>query len=226
MNPEDKKHLLELQPFHRKQYENIALTSLLAYCAYWLQEWKIAGSKENLTVAAFKMFPTKFSMVDWPEYPDKERVNRTILQMRPKYRNLATSVADKGVYLNSNGLREATALIARLGRLSSAKHEEREITPDDLRAERGGRPRSIHSEDQIARLKKSHLYQLYAAGDFDETEAIDLNGMLGVYDHTPSVEKRVQLKLLIDAAADLNDKEVMGFLSQVEKHFSSYLNRE
>ena len=226
MNPEDRKHLMDLQPFHRKQYENLALTSLLAYCAYCLQEWKLPGSKENLTVAAFKMFPTKFSMVDWPEYPDKERVNRTLLQMRPKYRNLATSVTDKGVYLNSNGLREATALAARLGGLSSAKHEGGEISPEDLRAERGGRPRSIHSEDLIARLKKSRLYQLYASGKFTETEAIHLIGMLGAYDHTPSKEKRGLLKQLIDSAVDLNDKGTIEFLSQVEKRFSNYLHKE
>lgn len=226
MNPEDKKRLVELQPFHRKQYESIALTSLLAYCAYYLQEMKIPGSKENLTVAAFKMFPIKFSMVGWPEYPDKERVNRTVLQMRPKYRNLATSVTDEGVYLNSNGLREASALAVKLGGPSAEKRGGGDITPDDLRAERGGRARTIHSEDQIARLKKSHLYQLYAAGKLDEAEVIDLIGMLGVYDHTPSVEKRAQLKLMIDSAADLTDKEIIAFLSQVKKRFSSYMNRE
>lgn len=226
MNPEDKKRILDLKPFPRKQYEIIAMTSLLAYCAYCLQEWKIAGSKENLTVAAFKMFPIKFAMVDWPEYPDKERVNRTILQMRPKYKNLATSVTNEGVYLNANGLREATALAARLGGSTFPKREGGEITPDDLRAERGGRPRTIHSEDQIARLKKTQLYQLYATGKFDEAEAIDLVGMLGVYDHTPSAVKRTQLKRMIDAAVDLKDKEVMEFLSQVKKRFLNYLNRE
>jgi len=226
MNPEDKKRLLDLKPFHVAQYKNFALTSLLAYCAYCLQEWKLAGSKENLTVVAFRMFPTKFSMIDWPEYPDKERVNRTLLQMRPKYRNLATSVTDKGVYLNSNGLREATALAAKLGGPSSSRHDEKEISAEDTRAERGGRPRSIHSEDLITNLKKSRLFQLYAAGKFIETEAIHLIGMLGVYDHTPSVEKKAQLKLRIDAATDLNDKEIIEFLYQVKKRFWNYLNRE
>src|SRR3989304_2532199 len=107
--------LLKLRAFSTSRYERYALTSLTAYCVYWLQKWKITTSLENVAVASHRMFPVKFAMVGWPQPPDITRTNRSVLQMRPKYRNLATSSVGKGVFLNQRGLEEAEALIARIG---------------------------------------------------------------------------------------------------------------
>lgn len=115
MSIRDKGDLLKLRPFPTSRYERYALTSLTAYCVYWLQKWRVTTSLENVAVASHRMFPVKFAMVGWPQLPDITRTNRSVLQMRPKWRNLATSSAGKGVFLNQRGLKEAEALIARIG---------------------------------------------------------------------------------------------------------------
>ena len=107
----EKSELLKIRPFQKSKYDQFPLTSMIAYCIFWLQEWNIPTSLENIAVASHRLFPVKFAMVGWSEFPDITRTNRTVLQMRPKYRNLASSSASQGVFLNQNGIAEAKSLI-------------------------------------------------------------------------------------------------------------------
>ncbi len=126
-------------------------------------------------------------MVGWPQFPDITRINRSVLQMRPKYRNLATSASDRGVFLNQNGIQEAQALIKKIGTPKFINEKEQISKSSVITAERGkGKPRSVHAEDLIIKIRKSRLFNLFENARFDEAEAIDLIQMLSVYDHTPN----------------------------------------
>ena len=59
----EKGDLLKLSSFPTPAYEQYPLTSLTAYCVFWLQQWNITTSLENLAVASHRMFPAKFAMV-------------------------------------------------------------------------------------------------------------------------------------------------------------------
>jgi hypothetical protein len=217
--------LLDLEAFADEKYDQIALTSLTSYSTYWLSQWGLQTSLENLAVLNFKLFPTKFAMVGWPQFPDFNRTNRSVLQMRPKYRNLATSIAKKGVFLNEQGIQEAQALVNRLGsprfRDGSTPSLQFPISP----ARGPHRARTIHPEDQIAKLKSSRLFELYQNGHWAEAEAIDLVNFLEVYDHTPSKEKLRRLRDFQQAAEELKDRPVGKFLDEVLLRFKSYLHR-
>jgi hypothetical protein len=191
-----------------------------------LQEWGFTPTLENLAVASHRMFPIKFAMVGWPQFPDINRTNRSVLQMRPKYRNLATSVASEGIYLNQNGIDEAKALIEKLGPPVFEGEKRESIDISLLKAERGsGKARSVHAEDLISRVQKSQLFNLYMESRLDEAETIHLTTLLDVYDHTPSREKRHKLKQLTDAAKELQDEIMINFLKWVSDRFHKYLNR-
>jgi hypothetical protein len=223
----DKSDLLKLRPFDLPLYDRYALTSLTAYTIFWLHEWNITTTLENLAVASYRMFPVKFCLVGWPQFPDINRTNRSVLQMRPKYRNLATSASGKGVFLNHNGVQEAMSLIEKLGP-PLFEGELPSVSPvSPLRAERGrsGKPRSVHPEDLLTAVHNSQLFALYSQSRFDEAEAIHLIGLLNVYDHTPSSEKRRKLKALVDASREVGDESIKEFLNQVSKRFSRYLNK-
>lgn len=221
----DKSELLKLSYFATKAYEHYALTSLTAYCLFWLQEWGITSTLENLSVASHRMFPVKFAMVGWPQFPDINRTNRSVLQMRPKYRNLATSASNRGVFLNQNGIQEATALIEKLG-TPILEGETQQPLNLSVRRERGaGKPSGVHAEDKVEQVRKSYIFDLYLHSRFDEAEAIDLIQLLNVYDHTPSRVKKLKLKEYIDAAKELNDREAIEFLSAVSDRFNNYLNK-
>lgn len=219
----EKTDLLKLSPFPTTAYERYPLTSLTAYCVFWLQQWNITTSLENLAVASHRMFPSKFAMVGWPEFPDITRTNRSVLQMRPKYRNLATSSPTKGVFLNQNGITEAESLTDKLGTpLIGGKSAPQAAA---IKAERGTRARSVHPEDLLGIVRNSQLFKLYSESRFAEGEAIHLVGLLGVYDHTPSVEKRRKLKEFQDAAREMNDEDMTTFLGLVAERFKRYLSK-
>lgn len=221
----DRRDLLKLRSFGRDSYEDYALTTLTAYVVHWLQKWGIPTSLENVAVASHRLFPVKFGMVGWSEFPDVNRTNRSVLQMRPKYRNLATSASDKGVFLNQRGIEEATALIAKLGPPVTDAGQLTAIIDEEVRPEVGKRARSIHPESDVEAVRRSPLFELHTSSRFDEAEAIDLIGLLDVYDHTPSAEKRSILRRLVESAKEVKDSEVVEFLGKIQTRFHRYLNR-
>lgn len=222
-----KEDLLKLEPLELGKYEKYALTSLAAYCVFWLQEWNMSTTLADLAVAGHRMFPIKFCMVGWPQFPDMTRINRSVLQMRPKYRNLATSLSAKGVFLNQNGIREAKVLVQRLGVPKFRGEGESPVLLESVRAERGrsSRVRSVLPQDVVSTVRNSKLFAVYQNGDGAIAEAIHLIGLLGVYDHTPPSEKKRKLRELLDAAKDVGDEEVLEFLAWLSRRFQRYLNK-
>ena len=221
----DRKDLLRLRAFERDSYKDYALTMLTAYVVHWLQRWEIPTSLENVAVASHRMFPVKFGMVGWSDFPDVNRTNRSVLQMRPKYRNLATSASDKGVFLNQRGVEEAVALIGKLGPPVIEAGRVASVVEEEVRPEIGKRARSIHPEAAVEAVRRSYLFEVYTTSRFDEAEAIDLIGLLDVYDHTPSKEKQHRLRRLMESAKEVKDGEVVEFLEKVQARFHRYLHK-
>lgn len=226
MGVQELQTLLKLRPFAEEAYSDLSLATLTAYSTYCLSQWNLPTSLENLAVINFKLFPSRFALVGWPQFPDVNRTNRSVLQMRPKYRNWATSITDKGVFLNEQGIAEAEALLGRLGppQLPDAGEQLPQVAIPSTRGT--ARPRTIHPEDQVAEVRKSRLFKLYKLGQWAEAEAIDLINLLKVYDHTPSKEKQKRLRAFQLAAEQMGDKEIGAFLDAVDSAFRSYLRRQ
>lgn len=217
--------LLKVSPFVTDMYENMSLATLTAYSAYWLAQWGVPTTLENLAVVNFKLFPTKFAMVGWPVFPDVNRTNRTVLQMRPKYRNFATSITNRGVFLNERGVAEAQSLIEKLG---APRLEDGSTPPVEAliaRVRGSGRPTTVHPEDLVGKIRNSRLFKMRKDVGWFDAEPIDLINFLEVYDHTPSEEKRRRLREFQMAANELKDTEVQEFLETLSTRFNSYLHK-
>jgi hypothetical protein len=145
--------------------------------------------------------------------------------MRPKYRNFATSITNKGIFLNERGTAEALALVDRLGRPVFSDGSSPQVEVPITRVRGTGRPTTVHAEDLVAEVRQSRLFQTYKSGHWVEAEPIDLINFLGVYDHTPSEEKRRRLRSFQTAANELKDTEVKEFLETVSSTFKSYLHK-
>src|SRR5437660_7065532 len=108
--PLDPRDLLRVDPKDQNLYEpfQFSLPHLTAYSIGWLATWEIPTTYENISVLNARLFPAQFALTGFPESPDAMRTNRTLLQMRPKYRGFATSDPRKGVFLTEKG-RDAAA---------------------------------------------------------------------------------------------------------------------
>jgi len=105
LQPATARDLLKADPKEKKGYRGFSLVHLTAYSVYWLTQWGIPTTYENVSVLNARLFPADFSMQGFPELPDAFRTNRSLLQMRPKYRGFATSHPHKGVQLGETARR-------------------------------------------------------------------------------------------------------------------------
>lgn len=217
--------LIKLTQYPNEAYETYSLTSLTACSVFLLQEWNLLTSMENIVVLNHRLFPTKFLLVGWPQFPDANRTNRSILQMRPKYRNLAASITDQGVFLNEKGIAEAKAILSKLGPPKIGDEDSITIAYDTKSEQKAGKPRTVTPDDVIEKIKKSKLFKTYTDSKWPEARAIDLISLLGVYDHTPSREKKKRLESYKTASREVGDNEIQKFIEAIEDTFRGYLSR-
>lgn len=217
--------LAKISPKEEVGYDETSLPALVVYSLYWLHQWDFRRSIEAITVLSWKLFPSKFSMVGWPEYPDKERINRSLLQGGPKYRNWLTGAASKGFSLNERGIQIAVELTQRLGPPLFA--EGRAIT-NAITSEFLGRksqPRTIEPEREVEKAKDSRLFEKWKEGIMSERDLIHVHTMLEVFEHTPESLREKRMKDLERAAADSGDTELETFLAEVRSNFPAVFGR-
>ena len=73
-----KKFWKDLKPYKLELYQGEALAKLTAVGILKLHNAEIDASFENITVVLYKLFPEKYSLVGFPEFPDTLRVNRAM----------------------------------------------------------------------------------------------------------------------------------------------------
>src|ERR1043166_5223443 len=154
-------------------YRDVPLVFLTAYSLYWLHEWKIRRTIEAIAVLNWRLFPEKFAMVGFDQFPDAFRTNRSLLQMQPKYRNLLSGAAVKGFSLNERGMEKARELITTLGVPETASgHALGIVKKRDVLPKAGGLARSIEPEREVARLRSSKLFEKWKQGIMTERDLI------------------------------------------------------
>lgn len=214
--------LHQLRPLPASLYSSIDLNRLTVFTIYTLRKEDIPATIENIAVANYKMFPRRFAMVGFPEYPDVSRVNRALLQLRPKYRNWATGNARLGWALTTAGNAEAKALLTSLGESAP----EYSASEEDLEAEPGGiAKRTVHDEDVIKRIRSTSLFTKARDG-WQGVSALEVFDVLEAYTHTPAEVLRSKLRELKRIAAGSRDKEVEILLSELEKRFPFLLGKK
>jgi hypothetical protein len=209
------------------QYRDAALTSLTAYSLYWLHRWQLPRTIEAIAILSWRLFPDKFSMVGYPEYPDAFRTNRSLLQMQPKYRNLVTGAATKGFSLNARGMEIAQELTTHLG--PPAKGDGRflgaEITVVTGLPKPKRPARSIEPDRELNKLRHSKLFEKWRSGGMTDRDLIHVHALLGIFDHTPTPVRQRAMKDLEQCAQRLDDQEAAQFLHDVRKAFPQVLSR-
>jgi hypothetical protein len=224
MKPKTHRDLLRVDPKPRDSYERLSLVHLTAYSVHWLAQWEIPTTYENISVLNARLFPAKFSLAGFPEMPDAMVTNRTILQMRPKYRGFATSDPRRGVFLTEKGRQEATKVQGMLG-APTLVGAAVELPMEEFRLSDKAKERTRNPEQIISDCKGKLLYRRYVEGRFEEADVVHLLGLVSMYDHTPPSEIRKAFRQLRGDAQAISDEGFLKFLDDVEERFSAYLNR-
>ncbi|MGH2507869.1 MAG: hypothetical protein ACRES9_03485 [Gammaproteobacteria bacterium] len=208
-------YLKRLRVYPGVCYEHIDLTGLAAFVISQLQEQRLSTTIENITVALFRLFPTKFALSGFPAYPDSARVGRSLMQLGPKYRNWARGSVQKGFVLTESGARKVDDVKKIL--------EGKKTPAPSKRSSATSRLRTMDMAKEISPLENSPLFALWKNGNLSKGRTLDFLIMLGAYSYTPSRAIKARLKVLDTTAEQLGRKDIMEFLRAIRKQFSEQL---
>lgn len=221
------KDLLTVAPKSSDSIKGVPLVNLIAYALYWIHEWDLSATFEAITVLSFRLFPSAFSLVGFPEFPDAARSTRSILQGQPKYRNVLTGTPTRGFHLNKHGAEIALELARRIGAPGVADGSTLGVLQARPVIDDGAQRRTIDPRAQVEHARKSRLFQKWVQSDVSERDVIDVHSMLGIFDHTPSKERQRLYKELYESAQQIDDTEMVSFLESIREMFPSvFANRQ
>ncbi|MFH0712705.1 MAG: hypothetical protein V2A55_02540 [Candidatus Jorgensenbacteria bacterium] len=211
-NIDYKKIIFSFRPLSVKSYENFDLDRLVVYSLIVLERKKIPLYFDHIVVGLFKMFPNKFSMANFKEYPDTNRINKSLRRLAdPKRKNWATGNIENGFCLTETGkevalqtedlLKHPTRL--KLSAASSSK-----------------RSRGRSPQDDVLEMEKSHLFQKWQNKDFSVTD-YEVLSFLKAVPYTPQHLLSKYLEQLKQSAAAAKNKKVLAFLDWLEKEFKN-----
>lgn len=201
------------KPFPSTSYERMDNNRLAVFAIGVLEENGIPRTQEALCVALFLMFPAKFSLVGFPQYPDTERVNRTLLQLGTKYRNWATGNKHVGYTLNDAGhhvLDQTRALLQRPEMQTRKKTTPRERTKDP--------------NAEVREIEISNLFQEFKAHKIDNPSSreYDFWELMQAFPYTPKEALRKRWKGMREAANLAGRKDLADFLEWVYANYSGF----
>ncbi len=210
-----------IEPIDELKYSDIDLNRLTVYGLDLLNGMGIHLTFERICVALFKLFPKKFSMAEFDQFPDGTRVNRALLQLRPKYRNWVIGSIKKGYFnLTSDGqeaLDQAKILLERdpenIVMSSKARH-----TPDDKK-------RDIHLRFMRS-IERSNLFSRYVGDNNNGEPDWDLYDLLNASEETPPEILRANLLKFESYAKGLERHDILEFIAWVRSEFEHLLKGE
>src|SRR5208283_3197203 len=175
LQPATARDLVKTDAKEKMNYRGYSFVHLTAYSVYWLIQWDIPTTYENVSVLNGRLFPADFSMQGFPELPDAFRTNRSLLQMRPKYRGFATSDPREGVHLTEKGKTEAIAVLTAIGPPSfEGKVAPVSTVEIDPRRPNKDKEKSRNPAQIVQELRKKILFRRFTEGKLAEADIVHL----------------------------------------------------
>lgn len=208
----DKEKIMALKSFDLKEYENIDLDHLMMYAMGKLYELGADLSFENATVAAFKLFPKKFSLEGYLEYPDSNRAGHCLWRCST-HRQWLSGKSRQGFIINGRSMK----IIEETKKMLGAKATFRKKPHATSQTRR--------KEALVAEAESSAAYKKYRQGNGGGITEAELCFLLqGTLDSSRTVLKE-NLEVLKTYAQELENKRIAEFLDWVESNFKGFFKK-
>lgn len=152
--------------FNPDLYTKITLNDLVVYCVYYLHKQGSEITSEDIISACFVLFPKRFSMRKYPQYPDSGIVSRRWGDCKSK--GYLRGSAAKGFQLAAKGRKRAEKVekllgkpmrLARMPKPTSKKKSDSEpAVHPELKAHAGKYIRSIRASEAFKNYKKAQPF--------------------------------------------------------------------
>jgi hypothetical protein len=203
MNDEDK--IRNLNPLQQIEGINIDNDRLILYVINLLEEMKIEPTFDKTVVAAFKLFPTRFSLIGFEEYPDGKRVHDCLFHCTYKPKNWLFGNAKSGYKITERGkyfLDETKKMLG--GKIKVTKKYEVVAKRKELAF--------------INLLKNTGAYKKYLEDKRKEISQEEIKEVLRVEMLTEKQIVKKNLDKYMDYANKIGDKNITDFLNFIKNH--------
>ena len=192
----------------RAQYEGISYDDLVTYVVYLLTAGNGTRTTfEDIVAKAFALFPKRFSLRGYPQWPDSAVVNKSWLRSRTDKKYIVGSVKD-GFRLTQRGLQVAKRVERNLKQKPVRGSQKLQ---SELRTISGRLLRSIETSAQFLGYKRTGTLK-----HMEESDLFDV--LLALPDAAPQ-RLSGNLAQFRDAANLYERVDIQGFLEAVEKQF-------
>jgi len=199
-----------IKAFDPSTYENADLDSLVVYTAVVLEHLGVELSLENIIVGAFKLFPKRFSLLGYPEFPDATRVEKSLWRCKGKEKKWIDGKTRHGYLLN-----DKSEIIA--------KQTKDQLSGLALRKPRNA-SRMRRKDSLLKEIIDSPAYSKYISGEGESISQSEFCYLLqGTLDSSRETlkENLVSLKRLTE---ELQQGDILEFLNWLEQRFKNFLS--
>lgn len=208
----------ELKSYPTEKYSGIPLSELVTVGILKLNQFKLETNFENITVILHKLFPDKFSLTYFPEYPDTIRVDITI-RVHCKEIGAVKGNRPKGFVLTGKGQILADKVLQKIESGSGkAKSQSNFARNKFIKLVKGVTESSGYKKFASKNLKEIKKFDvcesLHCTMDADEIHLRDNLGMLT--SHAIQTEKIPSYKQV--------SKSVLNYLQYIESHWAELTN--
>lgn len=184
---------------------NIDNDRLMIYTVNRLEEMKIEPTFDKIVVAAFKLFPSRFSLIGFKEYPDAKRVHDCLFHCTYKTKGWLIGNAQSGYKVSNKGK-------YYLEEIQKIMNKEIEL-PKEYKEKVKRKERTV-----IDSLKETKAFDNYIKGKGDELNKEDIKEALKIFKYANEKDIENNLNKYLSYAKILDDKSAIEFLNFINKN--------
>lgn len=207
--------------FDPNNYTKVVLNDLVVYSVYHLHKQGTEITSEDIVSACFLLFPKRFSMRKYPQYPDSGIVSRRWGDCKRK--GYLRGSAVKGFQITARGIKRAEKVEKLLGKpLKLVRVEKAKVEESAVPAKEAAHPKlKRHAKKYVHSIESSDAYRHFKKGA--PLNEFDFRSMLLCTMESPPATLARNLNQFKEYVNIHERKDLLSFLEFCEEKFSSLI---
>lgn len=208
--------------FDPNNYTKVVLNDLVMYSVYYLHKQGLETASEDIISACFTLFPRRFSLKKYPQYPDSGIVSRRWGDCRRK--GYLRGNAVKGFQITARGIKRAEKVEKWLGKpLKPVRVEKAKVEESAIPAKEAAVHPELkrHAKKYVRSIETSDAYRHFNKGA--PLNEFDFRSMLFCTMESPPTTLARNLNQFKEYVNIHERKDLLSFLEFCEGKFSSLL---
>ena len=209
----------KLQPYKSEVYTGEPIDPLVAVTILKLQDAGVSTSMESIAVAAFKLFPDKFSMTEFPQYPEYMRIF-TAVRLHDKLK----------VYLEKGNMKKNLFILNGKGKIYAEKSLERIESGNSTSPKKSEFKRKKNTR-LVLSVTKTDGFKKFKENNLDKIKKFDICETLHCTTEASNEHLRSNLATLEHMASDIKPnlsyketaEDVLEYLSYIDKNWETLM---